>query len=183
MIRQLEQILYANDDFAIVLSVLINICISLFGFIPSVFLTAINLKFFGLAGGFSISLIGEALGALVAFWLYRLGFRKIVEAKVPHPKIQKLLHVKGKGAFLLIFSLRLIPFIPSSLVTLYAALGKVSWGWFAFASTMGKVPALFIEVYSVKEVVNGTLLGKVILGLMGLSTLIYICIKRKSLFQ
>lgn len=182
MIQQLEQVLYTYDDFAIVLSILINICISIFGFIPSVFLTVINLKFFGLAGGFSISLIGEVLGALVAFWLYRLGFRKIVEKKVPHPKIQKLLHVKGKDAFLLIFSLRLIPFIPSSLVTLYSALGKVSWGWFAFASTMGKVPALFIEVYSVKEVVNGTLLGKVIFGLMGLSTLIYIWIKRKSLF-
>lgn len=183
MIQQLEQVLYTYGDFAIVLSILLNICISLFGFIPSVFLTVINLKFFGLAGGFSISLIGEALGALVAFWLYRLGFRKIVEKKVPHPKIQKLLHVKGKEAFLLIFSLRLIPFIPSSLVTLYAALGKVSWGWFAFASTIGKVPALLMEVYSVKEVVNGTLLGKIILGLLGIITLVYVWKKRKNMFH
>jgi uncharacterized membrane protein YdjX (TVP38/TMEM64 family) len=182
MQQQFEHFLYIYEDFTIILSILMNIIISIIGFIPSVFLTAINIKVFGLTGGVILSLIGEALGAIVAFWLYRLGFRKFVETKVSHSKVQKLLYMKGKEAFFLILSLRLIPFTPSSLVTLYAALGKVSWGWFAVASTLGKVPALLIEVYSVKAVVNGTLLGKVILGVLGIGILVYVWRKSKSKF-
>ncbi|MCH5584088.1 VTT domain-containing protein [Shimazuella sp. AN120528] len=175
MQQQFAQFLYTYKDFAILLSILINVIISIIGFIPSVFLTAINIKLFGLAGGFTLSLIGEALGALMSFWLYRLGFRKFVEAKVSsHPKVQQLLSVRGREAFLLILSLRLIPFIPSSLVTLYAALGSVSWILFAFASTIGKVPALVMEVYSVNEVMKGSLLGKVIVGLLVLGILVYV---------
>ncbi|GAA3324994.1 hypothetical protein GCM10020331_055070 [Ectobacillus funiculus] len=36
----------------------------------------------------------------------------------------------------------------------------MSWITFAIASTIGKVPALLIEVYSVNKVMNGSLVGK-----------------------
>lgn len=175
MQQQLENMLYTYNEFAILLSILINIGISIIGFMPSVFLTALNVKLFGVLGGIAVSIVGEALGVIVSFWLYRLGFQKFAQKKASsHPKVQQLLHVTGKEAFFLILSLRLLLFVPSSLVTLFAALGKVSWITFAIASTIGKIPALLIEVYSVNEGMNGSLMGKVILVAVALGIFIYI---------
>ncbi|MXQ52636.1 TVP38/TMEM64 family protein [Shimazuella alba] len=181
MQHQIAHILDTYHEYAIILSILISIFISIIGFIPSVFLTALNIKLFGLVGGFIVSLVGEALGALVSFWLYRLGFQYFVQNKTSDsPKVQQLLSVQGKKAFYLILSLRLVPFIPSSLVTLFAALGKISWISFALASTIGKIPALFLEIYSVNEVLNGSLIGKIILTLLSLGIFIYIWKMKKT---
>jgi uncharacterized membrane protein YdjX (TVP38/TMEM64 family) len=172
---QIAHLLDTYHELAIIWSILINIFISIIGFIPSVFLTALNIKLFGFFGGFIISLVGETLGALVSFWLYRLGFQYFVQNKTSHyPKVQRLLLVQGKEAFYLILSLRLVPFIPSSLVTLFAALGKVSWISFTLASTIGKIPALFMEIYSVNEVLNGSFIGKIILILLSFGIFIYV---------
>jgi uncharacterized membrane protein YdjX (TVP38/TMEM64 family) len=165
--QQIEAILYTNSEFAIFLSILINIIISIAGFIPSVFLTALNIKLFGLSEGIAVSIAGEALGAAAAFFLYRAGFQKLIQHKTADsPHIQRLLHVQGKNAFLLILSFRLLPFVPSSLVTFLAASGKVSWGVFFAASSIGKIPALLLEAYSVNEVLKGTEIGKGILFLL-----------------
>jgi uncharacterized membrane protein YdjX (TVP38/TMEM64 family) len=180
MQQQIENLLYTYREFAEVISILLNIVISITGFVPSFFLTIINVKLFGFSGGLFVSIIGESLGALVAFWLYRLGARKLVQKKnSDHPKIQRLLYVKGKEAFFLILSLRFIPFVPSSLVTLFASLGSVSWISFALASTIGKIPALWMEVYAVHEVLNGSLFMKVLLSLFGIGVCCYIWKSKK----
>jgi uncharacterized membrane protein YdjX (TVP38/TMEM64 family) len=44
-----------------------------------------------------------------------------------------------------------------------AALGKVSLGLFAAASSLGKIPALLMEAYAVHEVSRFQLTGKIIL--------------------
>ncbi|WP_051272012.1 TVP38/TMEM64 family protein [Shimazuella kribbensis] len=181
MQHQVESFLYTYREFAEVISILLNIVISITGFVPSFFLTVLNVKLFGFSGGLHVSIIGESLGALVAFWLYRLGARKLVQKKTSdHPKIQRLLYIKGKEAFFLILSLRFVPFIPSSLVTLFAALGSVSWIVFAIASTIGKIPALWMEVYAVNEVLNGSLLMKVLLSLFGIVICFYIWKSKKQ---
>lgn len=131
-------------------SILTNIAISILAFVPSIFLTAWNVKVFGLIGGIFVGIIGEAIGATIAFYLYRKGFRSFVSKKTEkYQKLKKLLHVTGKDAATLIIAFRFMPFIPSSLVTLFAALGKVSFSTFFISSTLGKIPALVIETYSV----------------------------------
>lgn len=173
--NQLESILIAHKEIAFLLSILCNILISIIGVIPSVFLTALNVKLFGFIGGAAVSLIGEAAGAVAAFFLYRHGFRKWVNQHAArYPKAERLLHVEGKEAFLLVLSLRLLPFVPSSLVTLFAALGKMDWLSFLIASTTGKVPALLIETYSVSEVLNWSGTGKIMLGAFSVIMLLYI---------
>ena len=65
--NQLESILSAHKEIALLFSILCNILISIIGVIPSVFLTALNVKLFGFVGGAVVSLIGEAAGAIAAF--------------------------------------------------------------------------------------------------------------------
>ncbi|MGG2093750.1 VTT domain-containing protein [Bacillus sp. S13(2024)] len=175
MEETIQSFLTAHHTIAIPLSILLNILISLVAFIPSIFLTAINIALFGITEGTLISIAGEALGAIFSFYLYRLGFQKIAQKNIDkYPKVQKLLYVQGKEAFFLVLSFRLLPFIPSGIVTLFASLGTTSLLTFSVASTLGKIPALLIEVYSTYHVMKGTNEAKWIIAIAGCIGLFYV---------
>jgi uncharacterized membrane protein YdjX (TVP38/TMEM64 family) len=57
--------LYITSPFAIVVSIFINIVISVAGVIPSFFITAANTPFFGFSTGLIISFIGECVGEAI----------------------------------------------------------------------------------------------------------------------
>ncbi|MGN1387597.1 MAG: TVP38/TMEM64 family protein [Bacillus sp. (in: firmicutes)] len=163
MEEQVISILATYEELAVVISILLNIIISILGFVPSVFLTAANIAIFGLLQGTIISLIGEAMGAVISFILYRKGFSRLSKSKFfSHPKISRLLHASSREAFLLILSLRIMPFMPSGVVTFIAAIGTTPFFVFVAASTVGKIPALLLEVYSVNQLIQWTRQGKVI---------------------
>ena len=90
----------------------------------------------------------------------------------------RLVDSKGKDAFVLILILRLIPFVPSGLVTFGAAIGEVSVLVFFAASTLGKIPALLIEAYSVAQIAEFNWQGKLILVITALVLLVWM-IKRR----
>ena len=183
--QQLEQVvvewLSTNELIAILISLSLNIVISVLGFIPSVFLTAANLKIFGFWEGTIISFLGEVIGTSVSFWLYKKGFKTFLRNKTQnHPKLDKLLSTTGKEAFYLVISLRLLPFIPSGLVTFLAAVGNMGFLIFFLASTLGKIPSIVLESYSTYQVVNLTLEGKVILAALALILILYVVRRKKS---
>jgi uncharacterized membrane protein YdjX (TVP38/TMEM64 family) len=160
LINYFEQIGY----WAIVISVLVNIIIAILGLVPSVFLTVANILFFGFWQGTLISFFGEAIGAWIAFYLYRKGFKKLTnDREVKHKLLNQLTNAKGLQAFTIIFSLRLLPFVPSGIVTFIAALGKVSTILFVIASSVGKIPSLLIEAYSAYQLIEFSWQGKLIL--------------------
>jgi uncharacterized membrane protein YdjX (TVP38/TMEM64 family) len=166
---------------AVLISVLVNIVISIVGVIPSAFLTAINVTVFGFWSGFSVSLIGEIAGSLVAFWLYRKGFRKFVNNRSKHtPRMKKLLDASPREGIWLVIGLRLMPFVPSGLVTLYAAVSKMRFGSFAVASSIGKVPALLLEVSTTYAVVNWIDIGQIIVFGLAVGILCMFWIKIKQ---
>ena len=70
-------------------------------------------------------------------------------------------------------SLRLLPFIPSGMVTLGAAAGRVSLIIFLLASSLGKLPSLVLEGYSVYQVTRFGWQGKIMLLLVALGVLVY----------
>ena len=171
-----------HAQLAILISIGISILIALAGILPSVFLTAANVLFFGFWNGAAISFAGEALGALVAFYVYRKGFKERLQAPLHHyPRLEQLVNAEGRKAFLLIFSLRLIPFVPSGLVTFAAATGRVRTGTFLLASSLGKIPALLMEAYAVYQVTNFGWQGKAILTLIAL-VLLYRVLKHMRFF-
>ena len=179
MKEQLIQLFNNHPQFALLISVFISVIVALLGLVPSVFITAANILFFGFWQGTLISFLGEALGAIAAFVLYRKEFKKTTQNSIQKfPKVQQLINAEGKEASLLIISLRLIPFVPSGLVTFAAAIGKVSLLRFIIASSIGKAPALLIEAYSVYQVTQFNWQGKLILLLAAIAILVWV-IKNK----
>lgn len=180
MINSLLQLFKEYPDLAILISICISILIALLGVIPSVFVTAANILFFGFWNGTLISFLGEAIGAGIAFVLYRRGFKKLVAKGLDkYPRVKKIINAEDKEAFYLIFSLRLIPFVPSGLITFAASIGRVSFLTFLISSSLGKLPALLIEAYSVYEVTRFGWQGKLILLIIALAIL-YRVIKKKK---
>ncbi|GGE67088.1 TVP38/TMEM64 family protein [Priestia taiwanensis] len=167
--QELLAILEQYSQYALFISILLNIAVALVGVLPSVFITAANLVFFGPVVGFIISIIGEVVGAIIAFGLYRKGLQKASRKQLEkYPKILKLLDAKGKDAFNLIVVLRTLPFMPSGLVTLAASIGQVSMPIYASATLIGKIPGLLIEAVSVYQVVQFNWIGKAILIVIGI---------------
>lgn len=161
---QLLEFFLTYREQAVLLSILINVFIAIAGVIPSIFITGANIAFFGFWKGMAVSLAGEIIGAAAAFYLYRKGLKKpsaVISAK--YPKIKKLLLTDGLEAFYLILLLRILPFVPSGIVTFAAAAGRVAFGIFTAASTLGKIPALFIEAFSVYQVIKLTSTGKILI--------------------
>jgi len=180
MVDNLLGLFREYQNLAILLSICISIIIAVLGVVPSVFITAANILFFGFWNGMFISFLGEAIGAGIAFLLYRKGFKRTAEKRLDkYPKLQRLINAEGKEAFYLVVALRLIPFVPSGLVTFVAAIGSVSFITFIIASSLGKLPALFIEAYAVNEVTNFGWQGKLILAFAALALLYWIIVKRK----
>lgn len=181
MQEQLLHLFNANPQGAIVVSLFISIIIAVIGVIPSVFITAANILFFGFWEGTFISFAGEAIGAGIAFLLYRKGFKQLTSQSLSkYPSVKKLLYAENKEAFYLIFSLRLIPFIPSGLITFAGAIGKVSLIVFLLSSSMGKIPALLIEAWSVNEVTKFAWQGKIILLAVAIGLISWIIVREKQ---
>ena len=166
--------------FAVVLSICVSVLVAIAGVVPSFFITAANILFFGFWHGTFISFAGEAIGAGVAYLLYRKGFKKITEQGInKFPRVYNLVNACNKQAAWLIFSLRLIPFIPSGLITFAAAVGKVSFTVFILASSLGKLPALLIEAWSVYELTRFGWQGKLILIMMA-GALVYFVVQKRN---
>ncbi|HHY72411.1 MAG TPA: VTT domain-containing protein [Bacillus bacterium] len=139
---------------AAIVSIIINITISVAGFIPSTFITAANIFYFGFQFGLFLSIAGEAIGAIISFILYRKGVRALENKLNKQPSnrfIEKLKNAQGLEAIILVLTLRIFPFVPSGLVTLAASISRMKTTQFAIASTVGKIPALLIEAYSVQS--------------------------------
>ena len=167
-------------NLALLSSLFISILIAVLGVIPSFFVTAANILFFGFWQGIAVSFAGEALGAVVAFYLYRKGFKKEATTKISRYKaVETLINAENKKAFWLILSLRLIPFVPSGLVTFAAAIGRVTSIVFLIASSLGKLPALLLEGYAVYQVTEFGWQGKIIMTLVALFIL-YLVIRQVS---
>jgi uncharacterized membrane protein YdjX (TVP38/TMEM64 family) len=148
-------ILNNNSSIAIPISLLISIGISLIGVLPSVFLTGANIVFFGPINGFFISLLGETIGAYITFIVYRLGFKKKIEKFTERNKlISKIVKSDGKEAGLLIFEGRIIPFIPSGVITLAASISNVNVGVFTVATLIGKAPSIALEALISYDIIN-----------------------------
>jgi uncharacterized membrane protein YdjX (TVP38/TMEM64 family) len=174
------ELFYNYKEISYVLSILLNVLISIFAVIPSYFLTAANIYAFGFWEGTLLSFIGEVVGCIVSFQLYRRGIKSLVSQSERQWKfVKRLLSVTGSEAFFLILSLRLIPFVPSGLVNVTAALGIVSISNFSLATFIGKMPALLLEAFTVNQIMFWDGEGKVALTTIGVFLLIIFLVFRK----
>lgn len=169
MTESLIELLRHYGMYAALVSIGLNILAAISGVFPTFFITAANIVLFGFWTGAFVSFLGESLGAVAAFLLYRAGFRSSAQTALNrYPRAKALINAQGREAFQLIFLLRLLPFAPAVVSTLGAAIGKTSLLLFAAASSLGKIPALLMEAYAVHEVTKFQLSGKIILVVLAL---------------
>lgn len=141
-----------------IISILLNIVVAIAGLVPSAFITIGTVGLLGFKKGIFILIIGEAAGAVVSFLLYRKGLNKLFTSpkinKLNNRFLQRLTQTRGLEAFFLVILLRVLPFVPSGIVTATAAISKIGVFPFIAASTLGKIPALYIEAYSVVQMIS-----------------------------
>jgi len=173
MQEQLLQWFEFSGIFAVVISILVNIVVNLLGVVPATFVMAANLLFFGFWQGLLISLIGEVVGAVVAFYFYRKGIVKLSQKfEINNKYLQRLQNTEGKEAFWLVVLLRLFLFIPAGAVAFVGASSQMKIASFAVATFLGKIPMLFVRAYSIEQVFAWTWQGKVILAIAAVIILI-----------
>ncbi|HAT4306520.1 VTT domain-containing protein [Clostridium perfringens] len=157
----------------------ISVIIALLGIVPSVFVTGANIVFFGPINGFLISLLGEVIGGWISFKVYRKGIKRFagnIEGK--YELIDKIVKSEGRSVGILIFEGRLIPFIPSGLVTLAAAMSKVNSLIFIIATFLGKIPSILLEVLASYGVILAYQKNiKLVIGIFSL-ILLFLTVKR-----
>jgi len=102
---------------------------------------------FGAFWGGTLTLIGNILGAFVAFIIARKYGRNLIESKVPEKTRKKFDDFSIKyGAFSL-FILRLNPLTTSDLFSYIAGLTKMKVRQFLFSTALGLAPLIYIQTY------------------------------------
>lgn len=146
-IDSLVNIFNQYSELALFISLFISVIIALLGVVPSFFVTGANIVFFGPIEGFLISLLGEVIGGFISFKVYRRGIKKIVgRIEGRYELIDRIISGEGISLGILIFEGRLVPFLPSGLVTLAASMSKVNNVTFILATLLGKIPSILLEV-------------------------------------
>jgi uncharacterized membrane protein YdjX (TVP38/TMEM64 family) len=153
--EQLATILSHWGIFAVLGSLIISTVIAITGVLPSIFVTGANIILFGIYYGILLSWLGEVIGAAVSFHLYRFGIKKRTDqAAEKYELLKKIRNSKGARAGLLIFQARLIPFIPSGIVTFVGAISSLDIRTFLFATAFGKLPSIMLETLISYDLIN-----------------------------
>lgn len=174
-------------DFSFILQMIAvisaNLLVGAIGFVPSVFMTSLNISLYGLGGGLLLSLIGEVFGVWIGFHLYRFGFSKM-KAEWRQHRLWRYLHSrKTHQLFFGIILLRLVPFVPSGIVTAAASATTIRSTHFLLASTIGKIPAVALEVaavYGFTQLVPVYTQYVVVALLLATTLLMWLISKRRS---
>lgn len=181
---QTIQLLQHYPSWAVLISISLNILISLAGILPSVFLTGANTLVFGLFLGGIISWLGEILGALISFFFYRYFLRPTQTAESSYEKLNSLLPFETETAsFRLILIARILPMIPSGLVNLVGALSPLTTIKFLTATALGKAPSLLLETFIGHDIFHWREYWPRLILLLLLTGIIYYIIKRKTYFK
>jgi len=119
--------------------------LALFPVIPYPLVGGVIGAAYGPAFGGLVTWTGSTAASLLMFVLIRYGFREW-GARLLHgrPTVDKLTTQFEKHAFLAILFARMLPFVPSIIVNVYAALSRVSFPVYAAASALGKIPAMLL---------------------------------------
>lgn len=145
-VQAISKMISDSGAAAVLISILLNVIISVMGVIPSVFLTGANILVFGFSGGFLVSWAGEVIGAVISFLLYRFGLKSIFKISSDHWKVLRTINLlPGKKQIYFMAVLRLAPFFPSGVINLFGSLTSIPLINFFIATALGKFPALLLE--------------------------------------
>jgi uncharacterized membrane protein YdjX (TVP38/TMEM64 family) len=152
--------------------------------LPGTPLTLLSGSLFGKFFGTVIALIGNTLGAALAFLLSRYVFRDYVEKNIlpRYPKMKEYddkLHRKG---FATVVALRVIPLFPFNALNFLFGVTSVPFKQYIIGSFVGMIPGTFIFVYF-GESLRMLSLFNIILAVLGIMVLTYLGRKYEKHFS
>lgn len=141
--REMADYLLSFGAWTVIVSILVMIVQTLFTPLPLFLVAGANGYIFGVAWGIVITMVGALLGSTVAFYLARFIARDFISKKLGK-YMQKVDEMSGQAGPKVVFLARLVPVIPSSVVSYAAGLSKMGFGSFFIASVLGKLPEIVI---------------------------------------
>lgn len=142
--EQLAEYLRSFGAMTIFVSLLLMVLQTLFTPLPLFLLAGANGFIFGLWYGILITLGGSILGATIAFYIARGFGRGLVSRCIKETymtKVDEMSHSQGPW---MVFMARLVPVIPSSIISYVAGLSKMTFRGFFIATAIGKLPEIVI---------------------------------------
>lgn len=102
---------------------------------------------YGLVWGTAISWAGEVVGAFFMFIFARYFFRQAAAGWIARsPYLQKVDEYSAENGFKALLIARLLPLAPSGIITAVAAVSRMGFGDFFWATFWGKLPPVVIKV-------------------------------------
>ncbi|WP_075865269.1 TVP38/TMEM64 family protein [Carboxydothermus islandicus] len=130
--------------FTVIVSLILLVIQTLFTPVPLFILVAANGFIFGIWGGIIISLSGSVMGATIAFLLARFLGRNFLSRFLKPEHLNKVHSFSRKDGPKVVFFSRLIPVLPSSIVSYLAGLSNMRFTPYFLATTLGKLPEIVI---------------------------------------
>ena len=104
--------------------------------------------FFGLWRGFLFVLLGNSVGAAIAFAISRgLGGGWLQRQRAAPPMLNVLKKAVDRDTWKIIFLTQLHPLFPTSLLNYLYGLTPIRFGRYMFWTTVGRAPGLFLYTY------------------------------------
>lgn len=164
---------------AVIISIIVMIVQTIATPVPLFLVAGANGFIFGVSWGIIITMAGALLGSSIAFYLARFTardhFAHYLTKYVPHiGSMSRLNCVK------MIFLARLVPVLPSSVVSYAAGLSKVSFAGFFLASVFGKLPEIVVYTILGHSLEKAEGLTTKITVLLVLASLLFFSLQRKK---
>lgn len=92
-----------------------------------------------------VTWVGSTAASILMFMFIRYGYQEWGDRVLyRYNRLGKVTTMFERNAFMTILFTRLIPFIPSIVINVYAALSKVTFASYSIASALGKIPAMLL---------------------------------------
>lgn len=145
-IEEIVEFIQSFGVWAMLISFLLGVLINALSVLPTIFLSTANGLIFGLPLGITISWLGECVGVIISFYLMRL-FMYDTAQKLIHKskRLEDIDAASGREGLKFMTLARMLPYVPSGLLTAVGAVSSMSARDFIISSFIGKFPSTALE--------------------------------------
>ncbi len=164
---------------AVLISIIVMVVQAIATPVPLFLVAGANGFIFGVSWGVLITMAGALLGSTIAFYLARFIARGHIDRYLSK-YMPYIVNLSRGNSVKMIFLARLVPVLPSSVVSYAAGLSKVSFTGFFLASVFGKLPEIVIYTVLGHSLEQAEGLATKITVLLVLASLLFFSLQRKK---